>query len=129
MSGLSPTQRTLKEQRAMGRICAIAEKWQISPRHPGGGFRVDLFGFIDVIVLDPERGIIAIQSCGSAFSEHWRKITDSECTENVIEWLKWGKVELWGWRKVKLVRGGKALRWKPRIKEILLADIPGAANR
>lgn len=123
MKGLSPTQRTLRALREIGRIVANTEKWVINPRHPGGGFRKDLFGFIDVEALDPERGIIGIQSCGSNFAGHYKKITDSECTENVIEWLKCGgKLELWGWRKVKLNRGGKAMRWKPRIQEITLED-------
>lgn len=120
--GLSPTQRTLRELRKLGRTVDIVERWMINPKHPAGGFRKDLFGFIDLISLDPERGIIGIQSCGSNFAEHDRKIMDSECTEFVIEWLNYGKVELWGWRKVKVKRGGKALVWRPRIKEYTLED-------
>jgi len=122
--GISPTQRTLKELRSLGRIVDVCERWIINPKHPAGGFRKDLFGFIDLISLDPERGIVAIQSCGSDFAAHLRKIMDSECTENVIEWLKnGGKLEVWGWRKVKLKRGGKAMRWQPRIKEITQEDL------
>ena len=124
MAGLSPTQRTLRELRRLGRICAITEKWQIIPGHPGGGVRKDLFGFIDVLVLDPSQGIIAIQSCGSSFSQHYRKITNSECTSNVIEWLRsGGKVELWGWAKVLVKRGGKARFWKPKVQVITEEDI------
>lgn len=126
MAGLSPTQRTLRMQRDLGRICAIAERWQIIPGHPGGGIRRDLFGFIDLIVLDPERGIVAIQSCGQSFSAHLKKIMDSDCTENVIEWLKCGgRLELVGWRKVKAKRGGKAMVWRPRVKIITLNDFQG----
>jgi len=124
--GLSPTQRTLRLLREQGRLAEITEKWVMNPKHPGGGFRKDLFGFIDIICLDPERGIVAIQSCGSGFKAHERKIKDSDCTEFVIEWLKCdGKLELYGWRKVKLKRGGKAKVWKPRIQEITLKDIGG----
>ena len=124
--GLSATQRTLRELRAQGRIVDVCERWMINPRHPAGGFRKDLFGFIDLIALDPERGIIAVQSCGQSFAAHLRKITDSECTEFVIEWLKspsQPKLELWGWRKVKKVKGGKAMVWRPRIKEITVEDL------
>ena len=32
-------------------------------------------------------------------------------------------LEIWGWRKVKLHRGGKALRWKPRIQKIKIDDL------
>jgi len=122
MSKLSPTQRTLRELRKQGRIVDVCERWIVNPKHPGGGFRKDLFGFIDLIVLDPE-GIIAIQSCGQSFKAHLDKIMQSECTEYVIEWLQCGGgLELWGWRKVKLKRGGKAMRWQPRIQQITLED-------
>ena len=120
----TPTQRTLRALRELGRICGITEHWQAIPTHPGGGYRKDLFGFVDVISLDPERGVVAIQSCGQSFAQHERKILDSECTENVIAWLRTprGAVELWGWRKVKLKRGGKAMVWRPRIREFTLSD-------
>ena len=121
--GLSATQRTLRELRAQGRIVDVCERWIINPRHPAGGFRKDLFGFIDMIVLDPEQGIVAIQSCGQSFKAHLDKILDSECTEHVIEWLRCGgSLEVWGWRKLKIKRGGKAMRWTPRIRKITLDD-------
>jgi len=126
MSRVTPTQRTLRELRKQGRLVDVCERWIVNPKHPGGGFRKDLFGFIDLIVLDPEYGIVAIQSCGNQFKGHLDKIVDSECTENVIEWLSSPsnpKLELWAWRKVKLKRGGKAMIWKPRIKEITLEDV------
>ncbi len=120
---LSPTQRTLRELRKQGRLADICERWIMQPGHPGGGFRKDLFGFIDLIVLDPEQGIIGVQSCGQDFASHRRKIMDSEATENVIEWLECGGVcELWGWRKRKLKRGAKAMRWQPRIATFRLSD-------
>ena len=121
--GLLATQRTLRELRAQGRIVDVCERWIVNPGHPGGGFRKDLFGFIDLIVLDSEQGIVAIQSCGQAFKAHLDKIMDSDATEFVIEWLKCGgHLEIWGWRKLKLKRGGKAMRWHPRIQKITLAD-------
>lgn len=114
--GLSATQRTLRELRRQGRIVDVCERWMINPKHPAGGFRKDLFGFIDLIVLDPDQGIVAIQSCGNSFAAHYRKIIDSECTEYVVEWLLCGgKVELWAWRKLKLKKGGKAMKWRPRV--------------
>lgn len=119
--GLSATQRTLRYLRQQGRICGIVEKF--NPYVGEYGIRQDLFGFIDIIALDPERGIIAIQSCGQSFAAHLKKILE-EKTDDSIEWLKCGgKIELWGWRKLKLKRGGKAMRWTPRVKEIKLEDI------
>jgi len=115
---LSSVQRTLRELRNQGRIAAVVERWN---QHAGPhGIRQDLFGFIDVIALDPERGIVGVQACTSDFAAHRRKILE-DCTEQVEAWLQCGgKVELWGWRKVKVKRGGKAMRWKPRVEDITL---------
>src|SRR5574343_1299756 len=120
MSGLAATQRTLRELRQRGCICGIVERFN----HYAGpfGVRQDLFGFIDIIALYPE-GICAIQSCGQAFSEHDKKIRDNE---NAPEWIKTGGIiELWGWRKIKLKRGGKAERWAPRLKRYSLQHLEG----
>ena len=119
MAGLSPTQRTLKAMREQGRLCGIVEKFN---QYAGKfGIRQDLFGFIDIISIDPTEGIVAIQSCGQDFSGHINKLM-GERNENMVEWLKHAKVELWGWRKVKLKRGGKAMRWKPRVADFWLEN-------
>lgn len=119
MAGLSNTQRTLRALRARGLVAAIVERWnQYAGPH---GIRQDLFGIIDVLALDPKRGVIGIQSCGSAFSEHFRKLT-TEKAQETSDWLSTPgtSLELWGWRKVKLKRGGKAERWTPRVVQITL---------
>jgi hypothetical protein len=117
----SNTQRTIRELRNQGRVCAIVEKWNqfVGPH----GVRQDLFGIIDVLALDPQRGVVGVQSCGSDFAAHERKLL-TERAQECIDWLSTpGTVlELWGWRKVKLKRGGKAERWQPRIREFTLAD-------
>jgi len=118
---MTPTQRTLRELKDHGRTCGIVEKF--NPHVGKFGIRQDLFGFIDIIALDTDRGIIGIQSCGQSFSAHLKKIVE-ERNQEAYEWIRCGgKVELWGWRKLKLKRGGKAMRWKPRIKEITIADL------
>ena len=119
---MSPTQRTIRELKNRGRVCGIVERFLA---HAGPfGKRQDLFGIIDIIALDPQRGVIGVQSCGQAFSEHWRKLTVEKNQES-YDWLSTpgAKLELWGWRKIKLKRGGKAMRWAPRIKEITLDDL------
>lgn len=120
---LSPTQRTIRELKNQGRMCGIVERFV---NRPGGlhGIRIDLFGFGDIICCDRVRGIIAIQSCGQDFAGHYRKITEEEYVAgNAIEWLRCGgSIELWGWRKILKVRGGKLKVWMPRIKEITLED-------
>ena len=119
MAGLSPTQRTLKSMREQGRLCGIVERFNA---YVGKfGIRQDLFGFIDIIALDPQHGIVAIQSCGQDYSGHVKKLTE-ERNEAVFEWLKHAPCELWAWRKVKLKRGGKAVRWSPRVADIRVVD-------
>lgn len=128
MAGLSPTQRTRGALRDLGRNFGTVERWIPRPGLPGGGFRSDLFGFIDLIVLCPERGIVAIQSCGQDFSGHYRKITE-QCAEMAIEWLECGgKIELWGWRRLKEKRGGKRYRWRPRIHDFKIEDFETAED-
>lgn len=123
----TPTQRTIRELRNQGRVCAIVEKWNafVGPH----GVRQDLFGIIDVIALDPERGVVGVQSCGSSFAEHERKFFD-ERRQECIDWLSTPgtKLELWGWRKVKVKRGGKAERWSPRVREFVLDDFDEPAE-
>ncbi len=125
MGRMSPTQRTIRELRNNGRKCAIVEKW--NPHVGPHGIRQDLFGIIDVIALDPERGVVGIQCCGSGFSQHYRKLTE-EMAQETLDWLSTPgtSLELWGWRKVKLKRGGKAMVWRPRIVEIKIEDLKNA---
>jgi hypothetical protein len=97
---------------------------------PGGAFghRSDLFNFIDIIHVHPERGIVAVQSCGQDFSGHAKKMTE-ECAEAVKAWLKHAPVELIGWRKKKQVLAdgskGNADRWFPRIADVLIHQMTG----
>ena len=112
---VSPTQRTLAYCKKLGRTSGIVEKWNSFIK-----IRQDLFGFIDIICIDKEKGIIAVQSTGSAHSEHIKKLTIDR-KEIVTEWLESGApLELISWRKVKKVRGGKAMVWKPRICDFTL---------
>jgi len=101
----------------------MVERWIRNPSHPVGGFRKDFMGFADIIALG-DGGIIAIQSCGQAFSEHHKKITQDELVaKKALKWLQCGgRLILIGWRKKKLKRGGKAMRWHPRIKEYTAGD-------
>lgn len=119
MAGLSPTQRTLKALRERGLVCAIVEKFNA---HAGPfGIRQDLFGIIDILALDPESGVIGVQSTGQDFAGHKRKLLE-ERNQECRDWLKTPgtTLELWGWRKIKLKRGGKAMRWIPRVANIIL---------
>lgn len=94
---MSPTQRTLAALRKMGLIVGNVERWI-----PRAMVRQDLFGWIDLVALDPEhKQIIAIQSTGQDWAGHVRKICE-EKKDMVRLWLKCGgRAELWAWRKVR----------------------------
>lgn len=100
----------------------VVEKWN---QHVGPhGIRQDLYGFIDVLAIEPgEVGCLGVQ-CGStgSMAGHIRKITE-DCYENARRFLlAQNRLEVWEWRKVKVKRGGKAMRWAPRIRELTLED-------
>ena len=119
MATTSPTQRTMKKLRADGYKPAIVEKFnKFAGPH---GIRQDMFGIIDIVAIRPGE-ILGVQSCGQAFSEHMKKLT-LECFQDCEDWLEaGGRLELWGWRKLKVKRGGKAMVWTPRIKVFTLLD-------
>lgn len=116
---MTPTQRTLAFMREQGRLCAIVEKYNafVGPN----GIRQDCFGWMDILAIDPVDGIVGVQSCGQNWAEHVAKLIQ-ERNEALAEWVKHAKAELWGWRKVKLHRGGKALRWAPRVGDIMCGE-------
>ena len=65
---------------------------------------------------------MAVQCCSTDFAAHRAKIIE-DCAEPAMQWLQCGgAIEVWGWRKIKVRRGGKAMRWSPRIERILEDD-------
>ena len=113
------TSRTLKYLRDLDFHAEVIERWVINPKHPAGGFRKDYFGFGDILAFnhDGHRDqTLLVQSCGSGFSEHRRKMLE---IDEIMAWTisPTRRVLLISWRKVKKKRGGKAMIWKPRIAE------------
>lgn len=116
---VSPTQRTMKLLRDQGQICWVVERF-ISQAGPFGK-RIDLFNIIDIIALTAH-STVGVQSCGQDFAKHLEKLTVEKADET-ITWLSGPReLHLYGWRKVKLKRGGTAVRWRPRIAIIELDD-------
>jgi len=124
MAGMSPTSRTLRTLKQQGAIAGVVERFnQFAGPH---GIRQDLFGFIDLIALEPARGIIGVQCCArSGHAAHRTKILENEIAP---EWLATGgRIEIWSWAKQKVKRGGKAERWTPKVEEITAASFPAVA--
>ena len=118
---ISNTSRTLEYLRKQGWVADKVE--QFNPYAGKFGHRKDMFGFGDIVAMG-EGNIYAIQSCGNSYAEHNRKITEDERVAPLaLRWIEnGGKLLLIAWRKVKLKRGGKAMRWQPRIKEYKTED-------
>lgn len=116
----SPVQLTLKELRKKGIRCEKVEQWNSFAK-----VRHDLFGILDVAALDLQRGVIGIQCTDVAHQAEHYKILTVEKWEATLDWLETpGTVlELWSWRKLKVKRGGKRVKWEPRIQIITLKDL------
>ena len=113
---MTATERTLRLLRERGYESGIVERFN---RYAGThGIRIDLFNFVDIIAFD-STDIMAVQSCGSSFSEHKKKILANKTAK---EWIKVGKIELIGWRKLKVKRGGKKMVYSPRVYEFKEED-------
>ena len=104
----------------MGRVVDMAERFNVyAGPH---GVRQDLFGFIDIVALEPGR-IIGVQSTGQDFAGHRRKMLGPR-RAMVRAWLEsYGHVELWGWRKLVEKRGSKRMVWRHRVEVITLETL------
>ncbi len=115
---MKTTTRTIQHLRKLGLKCQTVEQYNIySHKYK------DLFNIIDIILLDSSRGVVGIQACGKDYQAHVRKMTIDE-VDSTRAWLDAGGfLEIWSWRKLKKVRGGKQMVWKPKIREIKLGDL------
>jgi len=122
MASVTPMQRTIAELNKTETVFGIVE------RFIGGAkikVRVDFLNIIDLIALDPVKGVLGIQVCGNDFKAHVDKI----CVENAKQSKAWlstpgTALEIWGWRKLKNKRGMKATHWECRVQKITLDDFP-----
>ena len=112
---ISPMMRTKAALKKDEIKHGVVERWIQRARK-----RLDLFGIIDLIALDA--GIVGIQVTGADFASHKIKIMETE-KENTLEWLlNTGRLEVWGWRKLKKIKGKKATYWSPRIADVLIVN-------
>lgn len=85
--------------------------------NPWAGVRVDLFGFIDIVVLDDQFGLLAVQATSTDNApSRVRKIV-VDCKEAAVDWLSSGnRIEVWGWAK----RGAQGTRKTWTLKRYIL---------
>lgn len=107
----SPTQRTRSKLREEGYLTEIVERW-----NPHARVRHDLFGIIDVLAVRGEETLAVQCTSGSGVAARVHKLKDSDSLPVLLA-AGW-QVQVWGWRKIKVKRGGKAMKWECRCVDL-----------
>lgn len=106
------TARTLAHCRKQGWL-----PWKVEQTIPKTFIKRDMYGFLDVVVLDDKPGILGLQVTSHStrnMGTRVRKIK-TECRVAAQRWLDAGlRIAVWGWHQPK----GKGTRWKVRIVEV-----------
>ena len=111
------SERTIQYLKKIGYIKGVDFDKVEMPYNQFSRKRNDFLGIIDFILIN-ENETIGVQACGVDVQEHFEKIRASE---SVKKWLKGNRrLVIIAWRKLKLARGGKAIRWTPKFIEVLL---------
>jgi hypothetical protein len=119
----SPTQRALKECKALGWEAQVVEKWVPQARR-----RVDLFGCVDIVALghvaharDGHEGWVLLGIQVTSASNHAARRAKALAEPRIKHWLQAGcRFEVWSYGK----KGGKGKRklWTLRIEQLNLTD-------
>ncbi len=112
---MTPSQRTLSYLKEGGFTVGTVERFVNAKSFHGSGHRRDLFGCIDLIAVRPQM-ILAVQSTGTGWSSHWKKMVEGSGRPGAMLWLSGGSpLLLIGWRPLK---GG----YQPRVHWFLPED-------
>lgn len=113
MAKVTPTQRSLKYLRSQGYLCAVVER-----RVPYIRCTQDLWGIGDILAVkgDPPDRVLVQCTTGANLSHRIRKIMANERLSTIT--ASGIRVEVHGWRRLKVKRGGKAYRWELDKREI-----------
>ena len=94
-SKTSPTKRSLDYLRNRGWECAITEHW-----NPFAKIRKDLFGFIDILCMNPARGFLAVQT--TAYPNGLARVKKIQGLDTSTAFLlAGGRIQIHEWKKVK----------------------------
>ena len=112
---MTPTQRTLAALRADGYTAEVVEHW-----NPHARVRHDLFGIVDILAVRGRETLAVQTTAGSGVSARIAKLTASPALP-LLAAAGW-RVQVHGWRRVKVKRGGRATRWDCRIVDMGASD-------
>ncbi len=98
---MTPSQRTTSYLQERGYRLGTTER-HISPKDMiGPGYKKDLFGVIDLIAIRPGFPPVGVQSTGTDWSGHWKKILAGNSRPGALDWLATrSPLMLIGWRKL-----------------------------
>lgn len=122
----STTKATLAELRKRDILAGVTEKW-----NPHAHIRQDLWGFVDIIAVEPDGDTVGIQTTVmTGRNAHLAKMRKGSTLNNAIRFLqgKNTRIELWLWRKLKEKRGGKRERWEPEVQVVTMDDLLGVGD-
>jgi hypothetical protein len=106
MAKMSPTQLSLKHLRESGwTTLAIVEYW-----NPFARVRKDLFGFIDILAINDEGEVLAVQTTSyTNINARCKKIAENDNVGSVRK-ANWA-IQVHGWRK-------KDNKWEIKIVDV-----------
>ena len=113
----SPTARTLQELKKLGFTAQVVEKFNSFTKR-----RIDLFGCIDIVAIQPGVGCVGIQATANNGGHHSERLAKIHAEPRMRTWLESGcKLELWSWAKQGA--RGKRKTWTLRREVIDVNDI------
>jgi hypothetical protein len=100
---ITPTKRSLKLLREEGYTVQVVERWNAFAK-----VRQDLFGFIDLVALNPNGGIVGVQT--TTAKNLAARIAKIRAEPQALAWLRaGGRIEVHGWRRSK--PGSRRSEW------------------
>ena len=109
---MTPTARTLQALRADGWLVEVVERWNLHAR-----VRHDLFNVADVLAVRGRETLAVQVTAGSCMSARVAKLMGSTVLPALLS-TGW-RVEVHGWRRLKVKRGGKAMRWACHVVDMI----------
>ena len=107
---MTPTQRSLALLTKQGYTARVTEHWNHYAK-----IRQDLFGFIDIVALHPEKtGVLGVQT--TTADNVAKRITKAMAIEPCRLWLACGnQIEFHGWKKTNG-------RWESCATQLMYVD-------
>jgi hypothetical protein len=108
---MSPTQRSLAMLRATCQQVQVVERWCSYSRR-----RIDLYGVVDILCLRDGETVAVQTTSGGCVSARLKKISDCPALPDMRK-AGW-RIEVHGWRKVRVKGTKKQTRWECRIVDV-----------